>query len=221
MSQRQSTQWILIPVVLYSVACATGQPALAQLPPASQVAADTLDPNYVPVGFGSLRQDAIAIKVAPSSGLQVRAVPMNEQVIRLLSPDSYRALNGLITSKQQELDQIKQRNRLPSYSIWYVSFYGLEQGETRFSPQEFIISNTGRDFRPIDILPLSGGFGEFRLRQRETQSALFVFDGQIDINQPTTAKMEGVSSVTDWTRVLQDIERERSLVRSRAAAAKK
>lgn len=222
MSKRQLTPWVLLPVLAMTVSCANGQPALAQLPPAGQAAAaDTLDPNFVPAGFGSLRQDAIALKVAPSSGLQIRAIPMDERIIRLLSPDSYRALHGLINSKQQELEQVKQRNHLPSYSIWYVSFYGLEQGETRFSPQEFIISNTGRDFRPIDIIPLSGGFGEYRLRQRETQSALFVFDGQIDINQPTTAKMEGVSSATDWARVLQDIERERSLVRSRAAAVKK
>ena len=53
------------------------------------------------------------------------------------------------------------------------------------------------------------------------QSALFVFDGQIDINQPTKATMEGTQSLTDWGRVLQIIERERSMVRSRASAAVK
>lgn len=218
--QRMASRY-LFPLVGLTMACATSQSSVAQVPPvgSNTVIADTLDPNYVPAGFGSLRQDAIALKVAPTSGLQVRAVPMDERILRLLSPDSYRALSGLIASKKEELEQVKQRNSLPSFSVWYVSFYGLEQGETRFSPQEFIISNTGRDFRPIDILPLSPGFGEYRLRQRETQSALFVFDGQIDVNQPTTAKMEGTSSATDWSRVLQVIERERSLVRSRAAAA--
>lgn len=202
-----------------AAACATGQSATAQLPPTAQAGAagDTLDPNFVPAGFGSLKQDDIALKIAPSSGLQVRAVPLDERMIRLLSPDSYRALRELVTSKQQAVLAVKERNRLPSYSLWYVSFFALEQGETRFSPQEFIITNTGRDFRPLDVLPLSGGFGQYRLRQRETQSALFVFDGQIDLNQPTTAMMEGTASVTDWTRVLRTIERERALVRSRAA----
>jgi hypothetical protein len=33
--------------------------------------------------------------------------------------------------------------------------------------------------------------------------------------------MESTPSVTDWNRVIQRIERERSLVRSRAAAAQK
>ena len=202
---------------------ARAQQPPAQIPPAGQTgaSADTLDPNYVPAGFGALRQDDIALKVTPTSGLQVRAIPMDERMIRLLSPDSYRALRELMNSKQTALNAVKDRNRLPSYSVWYVSFFALEQGETRFSPQEFIINNTGRDFRPIDVLPLSSGFGEYRLRQREVASALFVFDGQIDLNQPTSAVMEGTTSVTDWARVMQQVERERALVRSRAAAAPK
>ncbi|MEQ1690735.1 MAG: hypothetical protein ABMA00_05580 [Gemmatimonas sp.] len=216
----RSLQWI--PMVV-TVACASGRSATAQVPPVVPVGAagDTLDPNFVPAGFGSLRQDDIALKVTPSSGLQVRAIPLDERIIRLLSPDSYRALRELVLSKEQAVRAVKERNRLPSFSLWYVSFFALEQGETRFSPQEFIINNTGRDFRPLDVLPLSAGFGEYRLRQREVQSALFVFDGQIDVNQPTTAAMEGTTSVTDWTRVLMMIERERSLVRSRAAATMK
>jgi len=214
-------QWL--PAAALAVACATGQTATAQIPPAGRagMAGDTLDPGFVPAGFGTLKQDDIALKVSPSSGLQVRAIPLDERIIRLLSPDSYRALRELVSSREQAVLAVKERNHLPSYSLWYVSFNALEQGETRFSPQEFIIRNTGRDFRPVDMLPLSAGFGEYRLRQREVQSALFVFDGQIDVNQPTSAVMEGTSSATDWSRVLQVVERERSMVRSRAAASAK
>lgn len=203
------------------VACSTAAPVRAQVvPPAGQagVAGDTLDPNWVPAGFGTLRQDDIALKSSPANGLQIRAIPLDERFIRLLSPDSYRALSELQSSKRTQLLAVKERNRLPSYSVWYVSFFALEQGETRFSPQEFIISNTGRDFRPLDMVPLTPGFGEYRLKQREVQSALLVFDGQIDLNQPVTAQLESVPSVTDWTTVLQRVERERALVRSRASA---
>jgi hypothetical protein len=219
----------LLPSVL--MACASAGPMVAQgappsgaTRPAAQVPllpADTLDPNWVPAGFGTLRQDDIALKTSPANGLQMRAIPLDERLIRLLSPDSYRALRDMQISKAPQLLAIKDRYRLPGYSVWYVSFFALEQGETRFSPQEFIISNTGRDFRPLDIVPLTPGFGEYRLRQREVQSALFVFDGQIDVNQPITSQMESVSSVTDWAAVLQRVERERALVRSRAAGAKK
>lgn len=222
-ARRHSTRYLkssCIAALLLTAACAAGQPSAAQTPPvAAQI--DTLDPNYVPPGFGSLRQDDISLKVSPSAGLQVRATPLDERMIRLLSPDSYNSMRQLAASKQQALTTLKERNRQSGLSLWYVSFFSLEQGETRFSPQELIITNTGRDFRPIDILPLTSGFGEYRLKQRETQSALFVFDGQIDLNQPTSATMEGATSVTDWARVVQAIERERTLVRSRANSAAK
>jgi hypothetical protein len=214
----------LLTAVSLLAACAPTTPIPAQVPPpAGQtgVAGDTLDPNWVPVGFGTLRQDDIALKTSPANGLQVRAIPLDERLIRLLSPDSYRALSELQAGKAKQLLAIKERYRLPDYSVWYVSFFALEQGETRFSPQEFIISNTGRDFRPLDIVPLTPGFGEYRLKQRDVQSALLVFDGQIDVNQPITAQMESTPSVTDWNSVMRRVERERALVRSRAASAPK
>jgi hypothetical protein len=197
-------------------------PAQGGHAPGQQAAAgDTLDPNWVPAGFGTLRQDDIAIKVSPANGLQVRAIPLDERFIRLLSPDSYRALRDLVVRNEAALRQVQERNRLPAYSVWYVSFFALEQGETRFSPQELILSNSGRDFRPLDVLPLTPGFGAFRLRQREVQSGLLVFDGQLELNQPISAMLESTTSVTDWGAVLQRVERERTLVRSRAASAAK
>jgi hypothetical protein len=206
-------------VVATAIACAPPQSLTAQRPVTVIAEPDTLDPNYVPPGFGSLKRDEIVLLLAPGSGLQVRAVPLDERVIRLLAPDNYRSLRELPLGKAAAIEAAKERVRLPSYSIWLVSFYALEQGETRFSPGEFIITNVGRDFRPLEIIPLSTGFGEYRLTQRETQSALFIFDGQLDVNQPLTAQMEGARSVTDWNEVLRKMERERALVRSRAATA--
>ena len=187
-------------------------------PPGVTAVGDTLDASYVPAGFGSLRQDDVALKLAPGSGLQVKALPLDERLLRLLSPDSYRSLRELALSKSKAIDAVKERMQLPSYSIWFVSFYALEQGETRFSPGEFIITNVGRDFRPLEIIPLTTGFGEHRLSQRERKDALFIFDGQLDLNQPLTARMEGAQSATDWNDVLRKIERERAVVRSRASA---
>lgn len=205
---------------LLLAACTSAQSVPAQVtrpPVQAGVSGDTLDPNWVPPGFGSLRQDDIAIKVGPATGLQVRAVPLDERFIRLLSPDSYRSMHELVVSKAKALQAIKDRNRMPTYSLWFVSFFAFEQGETRFSPNEFIVSNTGRDFRPLDMVALTPGFGEYRLKQREVQSAILVFDGQLDLNQPLTARMESAPSGTDWNAVLQRVERERALVRSRSA----
>jgi hypothetical protein len=211
---------LLLAALALTSACTSAARVDAQ-PPRNAAQADSLDPNLVPAGFGSLRQDDIALKIAPNTGLQVRAVPLDEKFIRLLSPDSYRTLRDLTRERQREIENAQSRQRMSSYSLWYVSFFAIEQGETRFSPQEFIIQNVGRDFRPIDVIPLTTGFGEYRMRQRETQSAIYIFDGQLDLNQPITAQMETARSVTDWSRVLERVERERALIRSRAATAAK
>lgn len=168
----------------------------------------------VPAGFGSLKQEDVAIRLN-RRGLQVRAIPLDETIIRVLSPDSYRALREQLTSRRPALDSLARRTGLGGFSVWLVRFHGLEQGETFFSPMEFIITSVGRDFRPIDVLPITPGFGQQRLRQREVQQALFVFDGQVDVNQPITVQYETTRN-TDWAVVLSRIERERALVRSRA-----
>jgi len=80
---------------------------------------------------------------------------------------------------------------------------------------EFIVTSVGRDFRPIEVIPLTPGFGQQRLRQRDVQTALYAFDPQVDVNQPLTVTYETTRN-SDWPLILSRIERERVLVRSRA-----
>lgn len=211
-----------------ALACAA-PPATTSTTPAPRPAAtnaargtgdDTSGTGLVPPGYGTLRQDDIAVRVQLVGGVTVRAIPLDEGLIRLLSPDSYRALRDLRGSRRAQIDSIAARTgRGTRVSVWYVSFFGVEQGEARFSPYEFIVTNAGRDFRPLDVLPITPGFGGQRLRQRETQSALYVFDGQLDVNQPLTVTVETTQSDA-WSRdILQRVERERALVRSRASRA--
>jgi hypothetical protein len=179
--------------------------------------ADTT-PGLVPAGFGTLRQDDVSLRIT-SSSLQVRATPLDEWIIRLLSPDSYRAMSELRRSKSEAIALVARRNGARDVSVWYVSFFAVERGETRFSPREFIITNVGREFRPLDVLPLTPGFGEQRLRQNGRQDALYVFDGQLDIQQPLSVSY-ATERNDDWSRILPVIERERSLVRSRASSGR-
>jgi len=151
------------------------------------------------------------------ANLQVRATPLDESIIRLLSPDSYRAMSELKRSKSEAIAAVARRNAVRDLSLWYVSFFAVEQGETRFSPREFIITNVGRDFRPLDVLPITPGFGEQRLRQNGRQDGLYVFDGQLDVQQPLTVSYETARN-DSWGQILPQIERERALVKSRAAA---
>jgi hypothetical protein len=196
------------------VACTTGQQAA--VPGATTPSAVSRDSSrlLVPAGYGSLKQEDIAIRIS-RGGLQVQAIPLDETIIRVLSPDSYRALREQLGSRRAALDSLARRTGLANFSVWLVRFHGLEQGETLFSPMEFIVTSVGRDFRPIDVLPMTPGFGQQRLRQRDVQAGLYVFDPQVDVNHPLTVQYETTRN-TEWPVILARIERERGLVRSRA-----
>jgi hypothetical protein len=202
--------WVLVQ------ACAPPTPEGETAPGTVVVPGDTTGKVSVPVGFGSLRQDDIAIRLQPP-GLIVRAIPLDENVIRLLTADSYRALRDLEESNRVAVERVTRRSGGRRPAAWYVSFYGL-QPEARFSPMELVITSAGQDFRPLDVIPLSTGFGEQRLRQRETQSAVYLFSGEIDVDHPLTVTFQGERDAT-WEQILLRVERERALVRARASGS--
>lgn len=173
------------------------------------------DTTSLPAGLGTLRQDDISVRVQ-FNALQVRALPLDETVLRTLSPDSYRALRELRESKRPLVDSLLKRTGLPGASLWYVQFFNAEQGEARFSPLEIVINSAGQDFRALDVLALTSGFGEQRLLQREVQAGLYVFDPSVDVNQPLTITFETQRSDA-WGTLLKRVDRERTLIRSRAA----
>jgi hypothetical protein len=179
--------------------------------------ADSLDPALVPAGYGTLRQEDVNLRLQYLS-LLVRLLPLDESVIRTLSPDAYQTLRELLASRREEIDAIARRYALARPRLWLVSFHGVEQGETRFSPLEITVRSGGRDFRPVDAVPLTPGFGAQRLGQRETQAALYVFDGALDVNQPMAVSFQTAQS-SGWDAIVRRVERERSLIRSRAARA--
>ncbi len=184
--------------------------------PAARGQAAPFDTLSLPAGMGTLRQDDIAIKVQYNA-LQVRVLPLDETVIRTLSPDSYRALRELRESKRASVNAVVRRTGMPGASLWYVQFFNQEQGEARFSPMELVITSAGRDFRAVDLFPLTPGFGEQRLQQREVQAALYVFDPAVDVNQPLTVTFETQNSDV-WGTLLKKVEQERALIRNRASS---
>jgi hypothetical protein len=191
-----------------------GAPKQAPAPESGR-GADSGADDLVPAGYGSLRQDDISVKVRLPTVL-VRAIPLDESVIRLLSPDSYKALRDLRDGggRREQIQRAASRVGVQDPSLWYVSYFGLQPGAQYVSGDMNIVSG-GRDFRPLDVLPLTAGFGSQRVGQREVQSAIYIFDHGIDTNHTLTVTVQSVPT-TSWAQVIPLIERERALVRSRA-----
>ena len=192
--------------------CAQNPPA-ATRPATPTVMADTNATALIPAGFGSLRQENIAIRLELPD-LIVRLIPLDESVIRTLSVDSYRALRDQVESRRANLTRLAAQHGLQRLNVWYVEFFGLAP-DARFSPQEVTVTSAGREFRPLEIVPLGSGFGSQRLQPRERQAALYLFDDAVEVNQPLTV-IFGTAQSTRWGDILKDVERERAVVRSRA-----
>jgi hypothetical protein len=205
----------LVAAIAIVAACASGAASTsAQQTGLAPISDDTIGRANIPAGYGTLRQDDIAIRLE-LQGLIVRAIPLGENLIRLLTPDSYRALRDLQESNKQAIAAVTRRTGGRAPDLWYVSFFGVEP-DVHFSPMELVITSSGRDLRALEVLPLSSGFGEQRLKQRETQSAIYLFEDAIDLDQPLTVTFQNVRN-EDWEQILTRVERERALVRARAS----
>ena len=198
------------------VACAPATTGALAQSPAPNAAPDAA---IIPIGYGSLKRDEVSITVQ-LQGLTIRAIPLEESVIRTLAPDSYTALHALRDAHGAELDRIRGRLGLASIQAWHVQFFNVQQGDARYDPRDVQIRSAGRDFRPLEVIGLVPGFADGRLAQGRTVDAIFAFDPAVSLSQPLVVTLAGQSS-SAWTDALPRIERERSAVWSRAAAARK
>jgi hypothetical protein len=212
-----------IVLLAFAGACATTQAGTTSATqtgpatlPAGHVARDSMSSTLIPAGFGTVRQDSISIVLQPE-GVRVSAIPLDESVIRVLAPDSYRSLHATLESRRQQIMQRAAMHSVRDPRVWIVRFVGLAP-DARFVPTDFTVTSGGREYRPFDILPLSPGFGSQRLQPREQQSALLLFEEGLDVSQPLVVTM-GSQRNTDWeTILLKTIDPERAAIRARAGS---
>ena len=181
---------------------------------AAAASGDTLASGLIPAGYGTLRQDDISIKLT-LEGVLVQMLPMNESVIRTLSPDAYKALHDLLQSYSKTIRAYAAQYGLREDDVWYVSFYGMAPDAT-FSPLDLTIRAPGRDFSPLRVIPITPGFGQNRLQVRTVQRAFYLFDDGMPLNQPLTVIMGAVTD-DSWQIIQRQIEAEQQHVRARAA----
>lgn len=172
--------------------------------------------NMIPAGLGTLKEADISITLQPPTGVRVTIFPLDESVIRTLAPDSYRAMHANLESRAPQIRQRASTHGEQRPSVWFVRFYGLAP-DARYDPTDVTLSVSGRDFRPFDVVPISGDFGTQRLQPRETQTGLLLFDSAVDVTQPIVVRM-GADENATWDAIRRTIDAERAAVRARASA---
>lgn len=193
---------------------------LLALLPAPALSAQTKPPadttvGLVPLGLGRLNQDVITVRLSTGS-LDIRLVPLQEGLLRLLSPDGYQALTNLVAGEQKRIDSLSSARGLRQPGLTLVTFFGLAPN-TRFDPQLLTVVARNQLFRPVGVLPLSPGFSNQQLEARGQATAIIVYERPLPFLEPFTVSYLTATSA-EWERKLQRLNAERARIVGRAAA---
>jgi hypothetical protein len=188
-------------------------PGCARAQVEGQVTTIEQDPSLPPAGYGTLRQDDVSIRLQ-APGVQIQVVPLDEHVIRLLANDTYGSLHRLGESKRTEIEAAAARYGIRTPVVFLVTFFGLER-DARFDPDALTIDSQNRLFRPLATIPLSPAWSGRQLHQRETATAVYVFEDGIRIADTFTVEYNGVRN-RSWDQILRVLDGERASVLARA-----
>ncbi len=189
---------------------------LAVAPAVAQDGRGALDP-LPPPGFGSLKQSDLALRLN-SDELDVRLVPLDERVTRLLAMDAYQSLQSLIHSRRASIDSLAKVSGISSPGLALVTFFGGREG-ARFDPSTLTLGIRNQLFRPRGIVPFSPRFTSQQLSVREQVSAIYIFDERLPVTDDFTFSYQGRTS-EDWQNKQRLLDRERGRVAARSRVSR-
>ena len=164
-------------------------------------------------GYGTLSQNDLALRVR-NDDLEIRFIPLDHRVTRLLAPDAYQSIMGLVETNRRGIDSVASRAGVSQPGLALVSFFGLRP-DVRFDAQTLTLLIRNRVFRPIGTIPLSLRFTSGQLGVRDQASAIYVFEESIPVDDSFTLSYGSLTS-GDWQDKQSTLERERARVAARA-----
>jgi hypothetical protein len=182
--------------------------AACALPPGTP--GTTVPEPLPPPGFGTLRQDEVSVSLA-SGPLQMKLTPLAESVTRVTAPDTYRRLSGLASRFGPDAVQATGAH---DPSLFLVSLWS-ETPDATFVPEEIQLISRGVRLRPGAVMAVTPGWGERRLRQRETEMAVYAFGEGVDMESELVV-VYGLVESAEWTAILPRLQAERARAAARA-----
>ncbi|MEP7228386.1 MAG: hypothetical protein ABI785_13545 [Gemmatimonadales bacterium] len=176
-------------------------------------AAQAVEAQAVPVSYGTLTQRDLALRVQ-NEDLEIRLLPLDRQVTRLLANDAFQSLRSLVETKRRAIDSVASRAGVSEPGLALVSFFGLRP-DVRFDPQTLTLLIRNRVFRPLGIIPVSARFTSQQLNARDQVSAIYLFEEDIPVNDSFSFSYGELVS-EDWQIRQAVLERERSRVSARS-----
>jgi hypothetical protein len=166
-----------------------------------------------PGGYGSLTQNDLALRIR-TSDLDVRFVPLDPRVTRLLARDSWESLRSVVQSRRAAIDSVADAAGVSRPGLALVTFFA-QRANARFDPQTVTVQIRGREYRPLGIVPFSGQFTSQQLDVRAQVSGIYLFQEDLPVNDSFTVLYAGQPS-EDWQGKQRMLDRERARVALRA-----
>ena len=185
---------------------------LGAAPAAGQVGAGAALP---PGGLGTLTQNDLALRIR-TPDIEVRFIPLDYRVTRLLARDSWESLRALVESRRAAIDSVAALEGVARPGLALVTFFG-QRVNARFDPQTLMVVVRSRVFQPLGIVPFSGRFTSQQLDVREQVSAVYLFEEDLPVNDSFTISYAGMVS-DDWQGKQRTLDRERARVALRERA---
>jgi hypothetical protein len=167
----------------------------------------------LPPGYGTLSQNDLALRVR-NDDLEIRFIPLDLRVTRLLARDAYESILGLVENHRREIDSVASRAGVSQPGLALVSFFGV-RSDVHFDAQTLTLLIRNRVFRPIGTIPLTPRFTSGQLGVRDQASAIYVFEESIPVDDSFTLSYGALTS-EDWQNKQSTLERERARVAARA-----
>lgn len=186
-------------VTLLALTACTLAPAPADGPGGAAVT------SLPPPGFGTLSQAEISLRLS-SSDLEILVTPLEESITRVAAPDTYERLSGMAN---------RYRTRSPAGSVLFLVSFFTEELDVRFVPEEIQLISQGLRFRSVGTFPITPGWSQRRVRQRETEMAVYAFAPEVDLESDLMLAY-GLEQSREWSSTLARIQAERARARARA-----
>jgi hypothetical protein len=172
--------------------------------------------SRLPPGYGTLTQNDLALRVV-TPDIEVRFIPLDQRVTRLLAKDSWESLQSLVKSRRASIDSIANMEGVSRPGLALVTFFG-QRSNARFDPQTLTLVVRNRVFNPLGIVPFSGKFTSQQLDVREQVSGIYLFEQDLPVDDSFTISYNGINS-GDWSGKQRQLDSERARVALRAQGA--
>jgi hypothetical protein len=165
--------------------------------------------STITVSYGTLTQNDLALRIR-NEDIEVRFIPLDQRVTRLLANDAFQALRSLVRTNQRAIDSVASRVGVTEPGLALVSFFGQLQA-ARFDPQTLTLLIRNRNLSPLGVIPTTGNFNSHQLGVRQQASAIYLFEEEIPVSDSFRLSY-GPQTSDDWNSKQVMLDRERARV---------